>query len=106
MVDSGSHTGRVTNPPPYQPLPVYLVPTRPPRSSLATWSLALALIGATTFFCTFGVPSLLAIGFGHTARGEIKRTGKLGLSHANAGLILGYPIVILMIAAGIVSAAR
>jgi hypothetical protein len=94
----------MTNPPqrpPYHPLPVYVVPQQPPRSWLAAASLTCALIGMVTFICTLGVPSLLAVLFGHAARSETKRGAKGGHGNATAGLVLGYLVLIPLIVVAI-----
>nr|WP_275941371.1 DUF4190 domain-containing protein [Planosporangium flavigriseum] len=68
-------------------------------------ALTLGIIGLMGFICTFGVPSLLAVVFGHAARYEIRRSGKAGDHFAKTGLWLGYPIVALWIVFFIAQAA-
>ena len=46
----------------------------------------------------FGPPAILAIVFGHIARGQIRRTGEGGRGMATAGLILGYAGLVVGIA--------
>jgi len=67
-----------TLPPSYYPAPV------PTTNGLAIASLVLGIVWLS------GLGSLLAVIFGHVARGQIKRTGQRGQGLATAGLILGY----------------
>jgi len=53
-------------------------------NALATWSLILALLWG------FGIFSLVAVIFGHTALGQISERGQDGKPIAVVGLMLGY----------------
>jgi hypothetical protein len=66
----------------------------PRTSSLAVWSLVLGILG----ILILGIPSIAAIICGHLSRSKIRKSGGLlaGKSIAMAGLILGYPGLILM----------
>src|SRR4051812_39080314 len=74
------------------PMPqVFVVPASElPKSNLAVVALTFSIIGLVGLCCTFGVPSLFAIIFGHAARADTKRGVKGGHSTATAGLVLGY----------------
>jgi len=72
----------------YQPVPMYV--QTPPTSGVATASLVLGIIGMFIGWCSFGLPSFIAIATGHTALKETKNGQKGGHGMAIAGLILGY----------------
>jgi hypothetical protein len=84
-------------PQPSTPLqPAYSLPTSSPQAvytygprtnSAAVASLVFGIV--SWFLCPF-VGGLLAVIFGHVARGQIRRTGEGGSGLAVAGLILGY----------------
>ncbi|HEV2477224.1 MAG TPA: DUF4190 domain-containing protein [Candidatus Dormibacteraeota bacterium] len=59
----------------------------PPTNGAAVASLVFGIL--SWFLCPF-VGGLLAVIFGHVARGQIRRTGEAGGGLAIAGLILGY----------------
>ena len=63
------------------------VPYARATNSLAVASLAFGI--ASWFVCPF-IGGVLAVIFGHVARGQIRRTGEGGGGLAIAGLILGY----------------
>lgn len=92
-----------TAPIPYQyPPPQVVVVQAPQRNTagMATASMVLGIVGVTLCLCfTFGIPSILAIIFGHLALSDIRKTGKAGHGQAVAGLVTGYvgaaPAVIL-----------
>lgn len=75
------------DPPPYpvQAATVYVLPA--PTNSLAIASLVTGII--SWFLCPI-VGGILAVIFGHVARGQIRRTGESGSGLAVAGLVLGY----------------
>lgn len=85
-------------PAPYvQPAPV--MPTgqvfQPVQTSgLAVTSLVLSLVGLAFGCCSFGVPSLLAVIFGHFALMETRGGRKAGRGMAVAGLVMGYVFVV------------
>lgn len=87
--------------PPPQVVVVQAPPQRP-TAGMATASMVLGIVGLTVCLCfTFGIPSILAIIFGHLALNDINKTGKGGHGQALAGLITGYigvaPAVVLTI---------
>lgn len=92
--------------PPHGPQPVYLVVPRPrPRSALATAALAFGLVGMCLSVVTFGVPSALAVAFGHAALRDTRSGERSGRTNAQAGLVLGYVILIPLAIYGITYAA-
>jgi hypothetical protein len=64
--------------------------TRPQTNSWAIAALVCAIVGFFVF-----PAEILAIIFGHIARGQIRRTGEEGAGMALAGLIIGYVTLIL-----------
>lgn len=94
------------------PLGLQVVPA-PPTNGLAVASLVFGLLG---WFLLPVLAPLLAVIFGHMARGQIRNTGEAGGGMAVAGLVLGYlalafaliglliAIVIVIIAASAASA--
>jgi len=66
------------------PSPTYYPASAPSTNGLAIASLVLGIVWLS------GLGSLLAVIFGHVARGQIRRTGQRGKGLATAGLILGY----------------
>lgn len=107
-LDRDRDTVQMTNPiqpPRPQPVPVYLVPQQPPKSWMATVALTFGVIGVFTFLCTFGMPSALAVIFGHAARADTRRNAKSGNHQATTGLVLGYVVLIPLILITILSAA-
>jgi Domain of unknown function (DUF4190) len=90
------------SPPPYGPYGPYLVAApQPPSSGMAVASMVLGIVGLLSSCCALGIPSLLAVIFGHVAIRETKSGVKSGHGMAVAGLVLGYvfflPAVILSI---------
>ena len=89
-----AHTPPSLSPPPppvvIQQVPMYaggVAVVQPSTNGMATASLVFGII--SWFLCPcFG--GLLAVIFGHVARGQIRRTGEAGGGMAMAGLILGY----------------
>ena len=63
------------------------VPAGPPKTN--SRAVAAMICGIAEFF-TFGLTSIPAVILGHTARGEIRRTGEAGAGLAMTGLILGW----------------
>ena len=59
----------------------------PPTNSAAIASLIFGIV--SWFICPF-IGGVLAVVFGHVARGQIRRTGEAGGGLAIVGLILGY----------------
>jgi hypothetical protein len=79
----------------------------PAQAPTGTNGFAIASFVLSFFFCFYAVPSILAVIFGHVARGQIRRTGQQGGGLALAGLIIGYVgialmalLLVLVIAAG------
>lgn len=67
------------------PVPVYSQPG--PINGMAIASL---VSGIANFVFLPGIAAVLAVIFGHMARGQIRRTGESGNGMAIAGLVLGY----------------
>jgi hypothetical protein len=87
--------------PPYQPAPiVYAV--KPPRSTNATISLVMGIVGLALSVCTFGVPSAAAVITGHLALRETNRDPVLrGRNFAIWGMVLGYPVALFWLIGGL-----
>jgi hypothetical protein len=79
--------------PPYAYVNHY--PPAPLRNSgLAVASLVLGLVGLPVSVFTFGIPSILAVVFGHVALSQIRRDFYLsGRGMAIGGLIAGYLVI-------------
>ncbi|MBG0563012.1 DUF4190 domain-containing protein [Actinoplanes aureus] len=90
-------------PPMYQPVIVGRL--GPPTSGWAVASMVLGIVGLLLVFCAWGIPSLLAVIFGHIGLAETKRGEKSGQGMAVAGLVLGYiligPAVVVAVLGGI-----
>jgi hypothetical protein len=85
------------SPPPQ--IVVVPLPTKP-SSGISIASMVLGIVGVSVCLCwSFGVPSILAIIFGHVGAKETRDGGKSGHGFAVAGLVTGYigvaPAVIL-----------
>lgn len=60
-------------------------------SGFAVASMVLGIVGLFVSWCALGIPSLLAVIFGHVAlHWEIPTKGKSGKGMAITGLVLGY----------------
>jgi hypothetical protein len=85
-------------PVPYvQPAPV--MPTGPVfqplrTSGFAVASLVLSIVGLAFGCCSFGVPSLLAVIFGHIGLAQTRAGRMAGNGMAVAGLVMGYIFVV------------
>lgn len=66
-------------------------------SGWATASLVTGILGVLIGCCSFGIPSILAVVFGHLALRETRTGARGGHGMAIAGLILGYLLVVPMI---------
>lgn len=90
-------------PPMYQPVMVGRM--GPPTSGWAVASMVLGIVGLLLVFCAWGIPSVLAVIFGHIGLVETKRGEKSGQGMAVAGLVLGYiliaPAVLLAVLGGL-----
>ncbi|WP_203981152.1 DUF4190 domain-containing protein [Planosporangium flavigriseum] len=86
--------GQPTLPAPYSPQPVYVIQQQLPTSGMAVASMVLAIIGLVSGCCSFGVPSILAVIFGHVALGETRSGRKSGHGMAVAGLVMGYVVML------------
>jgi Domain of unknown function (DUF1707)/Domain of unknown function (DUF4190) len=73
------------------------VSPQPPVAAAAAGTNGLAVASLVCGLCQFLFPpvlTVLAIVFGHTARGQIRRTGQSGKGMATCGLVLGWmPII-------------
>jgi hypothetical protein len=84
-------------PPPaaYPPAYGYGTPAAaPPNSGAATASLVLGITGLVVGWCACGLPSLLAIIFGHIGLNQTRNNLKGGRGQALAGLIMGYVLIV------------
>lgn len=63
---------------------------QPQINSHAKIALYLGLIGLIAGWCMFFIPNLVAIGFGHSALKQIRRTGEPGYREAKKGLTMAY----------------
>lgn len=85
---------RAAQPPDQGRLPGY--PPHPPPPStngMAVASMVLGIVGVILGWLLMGVPSVLAVIFGHVALAAIRRTGQHGRGMAIAGLVTGYIVV-------------
>ncbi|MEU4419314.1 DUF4190 domain-containing protein [Actinoplanes sp. NPDC024001] len=108
-------SGYPQSPPGYPPQPGYPAPPMyqpvvvgrigPPTSGWAVASMVLGIVGLVLVFCAWGIPSLLAVIFGHIGLSETKRGEKSGGGMAIAGLVMGYillgPAIILAVMGGL-----
>jgi hypothetical protein len=76
-----------------QPATVTVVVT-PATSGMATASMVLGIIGLVFACFSCGIPSLLAIIFGHIGISQTKNQARGGRGYAIAGLIMGYALII------------
>ena len=79
----------------YPPPPAgYGYPPPQLTNRLATASLVLGIVGAVVALFTFGIPSILAVVFGHVSLSQIRRDpSQSGRGLAIAGLVLGYVVI-------------
>lgn len=74
--------------------PGYGYPPPQLTNRLATASLVLGIVGAVVALFTFGIPSILAVVFGHLSLSQIRRDpSQRGRGMAIAGLVLGYVVI-------------
>jgi hypothetical protein len=72
-------------------IPVVMVQAaKPPASSWAMASFVLSIIGLVLVCCSFGLPSGLAVIFGHMGLTDTKDDRMSGRGLAVAGLTMGY----------------
>ncbi|MFW5898925.1 MAG: DUF4190 domain-containing protein, partial [Jiangellaceae bacterium] len=76
-------------PPQYQPYPPYPLPA--PTNGMAIASLVLGIVRITVGWILVGIPSVLAVVFGHVALSTISRTGQQGKGMAIAGPFYSLP---------------
>src|SRR5690606_17890342 len=101
MTDNSNPYGDPLSNPPYAqqtpPHPQYpqypAYPPPAPTNGLAIASLVLGIAGITVGWFLIGIPSILAVVFGHVALSTIRRTGQQGRGMAIAGLVTGYIVV-------------
>jgi Domain of unknown function (DUF4190) len=72
---------------PYAPIP------KP--SGFAVASLVLGILGLFLSWITFGIPSMLAVVFGHVAVSRVRRGVGDGRGMAISGMVLGYLVIAL-----------
>ena len=85
---------------------LFAPPVRYGTATEGTNGLAVASLvcGVGQLFIPVLPGSILAIVFGHVARGQIRRTGEKGAGLARAGLILGWAEVVIIVVALVVFA--
>jgi uncharacterized protein DUF4190 len=92
-------------PPPPMYQPVLVGHMGPPTSGWSVAAMVLGIVGLLIFWCAWGIPSLLAVIFGHIGLAETKHGRKSGRGMAITGLVLGYifigPAILIAIAGGI-----
>jgi Domain of unknown function (DUF4190) len=71
----------------------------PRPSGFAVASLVLGIIGLFLSWITFGIPSLLAVIFGHVGVSRVRRGVGDGKGMAIAGMVLGYFVIALFVVA-------
>jgi len=69
---------------------VIVVGNQTPTSGYAVAALVLGIIGILGGWCTFALPCILAVIFGHAGLNDTKTNAKQGRGMAVAGLVLGY----------------
>ena len=74
---------------PYAPIP------KP--SGFAVASLVLGILGLFLSWITFGIPSMLAVVFGHVAVSRVRRGVGDGRGMAISGMVLGYLVIALFL---------
>ncbi|MFW6034398.1 MAG: DUF4190 domain-containing protein [bacterium] len=89
--DPLSNPPHAQQPPPYPQYPPY--PPQAPTNGMAIASLVLGIVGITIGWFLIGIPSVLAVVFGHVALNTIGRTGQQGKGMAIAGLVTGYIVI-------------
>lgn len=100
-------TGPPVSPPPYYrqttpmpgptPPPPHVVVVQPPMrpsSGMATAAMVLGIVGIVSGCCSFGIPSILAVIFGHLGLRDTRNDVKSGRGQAIAGLVLGYLVFV------------
>ena len=85
-----------TSGPPYGQViqPQVALVVAPPSSGAATASLVLGIVGLVLGWCACGVPSLLAIIFGHVGLRQTRNNAMSGHGMAVAGLVMGYVLIV------------
>jgi Domain of unknown function (DUF4190) len=76
----------------WPPPPYVLVPAQ--SSGWCTAALVFGILGVLGSWFLFGVPSLLAVIFGHAGLAATRRGRRAGRGQAVAGLTLGYIVVV------------
>lgn len=82
----------------YPMVPGQITGVVPPHSGMATGSMVLGIIGFFIGWCTFGIPSLFAVILGHIGLSETKNGKATGKGQAISGLILGYLVLVPVVA--------
>jgi hypothetical protein len=85
----------VPEPLPDSPPIVYGPIPRP--SGFAVASLVLGIIGLFLSWLTFGIPSMLAVVFGHVGVSRVRRGVGDGKGMAIGGMVLGYLVIALFV---------
>jgi len=61
---------------------------------MATAAMVLGIVGIASGCCSFGIPSILAVIFGHLGLSDTRNDVKSGRGQAIAGLVLGYVVFV------------
>jgi hypothetical protein len=69
----------------------------PRPSGFAVASLVLGIIGLFLSWLTFGIPSMLAVVFGHVGVSRVRRGVGDGKGMAIGGMVLGYLVIALFV---------
>ena len=83
---------------------MYTPPAIKPTNGFATASLVFGIVGIALGWCSFLIPNILAVVFGHIALSRA-RSGGPGYGKAVAGLATGYGFLILVVIGGFLAAA-
>jgi hypothetical protein len=94
-------------------LPAFIpmaVPVAAPSSGISTAAMVLGIVGLVSSWFLLGLPSVLAVIFGHIGVAATKDGTRSGRGQAVAGLVLGYVVIVpavfvTLLIAGVIGAA-
>jgi len=81
----------------YQAPQQVIMVSAPPTSGMAVTSLVFGILGVVLGWCMFGIPSVLAVIFGHAALPATRDGRASGRGLAITGLVLGYLFLVPML---------
>ena len=90
-------TGEPLVPDPLPDAPVVPYAPIPKPSGFAVASLVLGILGLFLSWITFGIPSMLAVVFGHVGVSRVRRGVGDGRGMAISGMVLGYLVIALFL---------